>query len=70
MKQNLIDDGKKTQDQIGDYQGPEFQYDPADDERDEDDEMAEAEMNCGLRPDGQCSNAGTEYCDWVCPLGR
>lgn len=34
------------------------------------DEMAEAEMNCGMGKDGQCSQAGTEYCDWNCPFGR
>ena len=52
------------------YQKPEFQYDPADDERDEYDEIAEAEMNCGMNSDGQCSQAGTEYCDWNCPFSR
>ena len=34
------------------------------------DEMAEAEMNCGMGKDGQCSQAGTEYCDWNCPFSR
>lgn len=33
-----------------------------------DDENAEAEMNCGEMPDGGCSLAGTEYCDWSCPF--
>jgi len=37
---------------------------------DDQDEMAEAEMNCGMGKDGQCSQAGTEYCDWNCPFGR
>ena len=27
----------------------------------------DAEMNCGLGPDGQCGNAGSEYCDFECP---
>lgn len=35
---------------------------------DEDDEEAEAELNCGSRRSGQCDLAGTEYCDWSCPL--
>ena len=35
-----------------------------------DDELAEAEMNCSMRPDGQCGQAGSEYCDWVCPIRR
>lgn len=33
-----------------------------------DDETAEAEMNCSMRPDGQCGQAGSEYCDFVCPF--
>lgn len=23
-------------------------------------------VECGLMPDGQCSMAGTEHCDWDC----
>lgn len=26
----------------------------------------EFEEECGLGPDGQCSMAGTEHCDWDC----
>ncbi len=37
---------------------------------DDDDEMLEAEMNCGKMANGQCSQAGTEYCDWSCPFSR
>lgn len=37
---------------------------------DDGDEMAEAEMNCGKMRNGQCSLAGTEYCDWSCPFSR
>lgn len=33
----------------------------------EDREDLEAEMNCGMWPDGQCGHAGTEYCDMECP---
>lgn len=35
-----------------------------DDDGDEDDWL---EQECGLGPDGQCSMAGTEHCDFVCP---
>lgn len=27
----------------------------------------EWELECGLASDGQCSQAGTEHCDWLCP---
>jgi hypothetical protein len=43
------------------------QYDGDDEELDE---TAEAEMNCGMGPDGQCSQAGSEWCDWNCPFSR
>jgi hypothetical protein len=39
---------------------------PYDDDFDaglEDDDEYE---DCGLMPDGQCSKAGSEECDWVC----
>jgi hypothetical protein len=37
--------------------------DPGDDYDDfEDDEW----QDCGLMPDGQCSKAGSEECDWMC----
>ena len=39
-----------------------------DDEWNDDDEWAEAEMNCGRMNGGQCSQAGTEYCDFGCPF--
>lgn len=25
---------------------------------------------CGMMPDGTCSLAGTEHCDWDCTLSR
>ena len=53
------------------YAGLQFQYDPADDERDVYDEIDEAEkMNCGMNSDGQCSQDGSEWCDWNCPFSR
>lgn len=30
----------------------------------------EDEANCGRMSNGQCSMAGSEYCDWSCPFGR
>ena len=30
--------------------------------------LEEAEQDCGLRHDGQCSLAGSEHCDFVCPF--
>jgi hypothetical protein len=29
-----------------------------------------SEHDCGMGPDGQCSLAATEWCDWDCPRGR
>lgn len=45
-------------------------YEPYDEseELDEDDIFAEAEANCGSRRTHQCDHAGSEYCDWSCPL--
>lgn len=44
---------------------PEY-FDPMDDESDDDTEDGLEE--CGMMPDGQCTLAGTEWCDWHCPL--
>lgn len=38
-----------------------------DDEEDADEDGI-AEMNCGELPEGGCSLAGTEWCDWSCPF--
>jgi hypothetical protein len=43
------------------------EFDPYDD-YDEPDPMEEAELECGLGGDGQCSLAGSEHCDFVCPF--
>lgn len=43
----------------------EMDYDPAVDDRYEPDEFDD----CGLMPDGQCTRAGSEECDWECPNG-
>jgi len=32
----------------------------------DDDFEDEFEEECGLMPDGQCTLAGTEHCDWDC----
>ncbi len=48
--------------------GPES-YDDYDDFGDEEiDEFEELMQECGLRHDGQCSMAGTEHCDFICPM--
>ena len=38
------------------------------DPRDDDVEDGDDEFDCGRGPDGQCSMAGSEWCDWECPL--
>lgn len=44
-----------------DYPDPdEFDFD---NEYDADDEEYD---DCGLMPDGQCTKAGSEECDWIC----
>lgn len=42
--------------------------DDFDDEMDDDE--AFLEFVCGMGPDGQCSLAGSEDCDWECPRSR
>lgn len=38
------------------------------DDYDEVDYLDELLQECGLGHDGQCSMAGTEHCDFVCPM--
>lgn len=38
-----------------------------DDEADGFSEEEEAALNCGMGPNGQCDQAGSEYCDLQCP---
>lgn len=33
-------------------------------------QACEAEANCSLMPDGQCLQAGSEYCDLECPYRK
>jgi hypothetical protein len=49
-------------DDAGDWRGD----DDDDDDGDWDDE--ESDPDCGLMEDGQCMQAGTEQCDFGCPL--
>ena len=42
-------------------------YDDYNDPRDWDEEDRDYE-DCGLMPDGQCLKAGSEECDWECPM--
>lgn len=38
---------------------------------DEDDEDQEfLDYSCGWMPGGGCSKAGTEECDWSCPINK
>jgi hypothetical protein len=43
------------------------------DYHDDDDEISDGEADCGRWSNGrlehQCSQAGTEWCDWECPVG-
>jgi hypothetical protein len=38
------------------------------DEDENDDPLADLMEECGLGADGQCSMAGSEHCDFVCPM--
>lgn len=42
--------------------------DPEDEPEDPDEEFLD--MVCGMRPDGHCSLAGSETCDWECPRNK
>lgn len=46
---------------------PDYAYDDGDEM---DDDEAFLEFVCGMGPDGQCSLAGSEDCDWECPRSR
>ncbi len=35
---------------------------------DNDADWEEPEEDCGRQPDGLCLYAGTEFCDWDCPM--
>lgn len=45
-------------------------YDFYDHEDEMDEDEAFLSFVCGMRPDGTCALAGTEDCDWECPLDR
>lgn len=42
--------------------------DPEDEEYDDGAPEDEDEFDCHLGPDGQCGKAGSEECDWECPM--
>jgi hypothetical protein len=44
----------------------EMEGDEDDPEQDDDDLLAE----CGMLPNGLCTLAGTEHCDWDCPRNK
>jgi hypothetical protein len=35
-----------------------------------DDDDGFLEASCGMTGDGHCELAGTEWCDWRCPISR
>ena len=39
-----------------------------DDDDFEEDEYERASQECGEMPGGFCTNAGTEFCDFMCPF--
>lgn len=39
-----------------------------DDDEPDDDFDDEDNFDCGMTPDGQCMKAGSEECDWECPV--
>lgn len=41
-----------------------------DDDPDFDDEDEEGWDECGMMPDGYCTMAGSEWCDWDCPRSK
>lgn len=53
--------GREDQSQVDDHL-----FDDSEDEYTDDDGDAWEDL-CGLGHDGQCSQAGTEHCDFCCP---
>jgi hypothetical protein len=43
---------------------------PEDDDAPDDEDDFDVEFDCHMGPDGQCGKAGSEECDWECPLMR
>lgn len=44
-----------------------YEHDYDDDHDEPDDDEAWDELMCSMGPDGQCGQAGSEYCDFDCP---
>jgi len=42
-------------------------FDPYDDDLEDDEDDLYVD-ECGMGHDGQCSMAGSEWCDWDCPI--
>lgn len=38
----------------------------------DEDDLDEEDLidHCGMTPDGNCMLAGTEWCDWDCPMNK
>lgn len=47
--------------------GPDDDYFDDDEYADDDDDLYE---DCGMMADGYCTMAGSEHCDWDCPLAQ
>lgn len=41
-----------------------------DDFDDDPDDGYESGVDCGITPDGYCTKAGSEECDWECPFSE
>lgn len=52
----------------GDEDDYDARYDSSLDGWDELDEFEEALQNCSMMADGFCGQAGSEWCDWDCPI--
>lgn len=50
---------------MADDQNGYYDDDPPDDDEGDEDGLDD----CGMTGDGTCMLAGTEWCDWCCPLG-
>jgi hypothetical protein len=44
------------------------EHDDYEEDRSPENDFEMALSECGIGPDGYCGYAGSEYCDWDCPL--
>lgn len=50
------------------YQHEDGMWEEWDDKEFDDGDDGEFEFDCGMYPDGQCGKAGSEECDFECPV--